>query len=83
MQALGKGSNIHVEHDACHIFVECALHVDRRIVNKDAFLRAKGELVQEGAVDLRVGLQQLDLFSSALKMVMVMVYTLRPEHTYA
>lgn len=61
VQALGKGSNIHVEHDACHIFVECALHVDRRIVNKDAFLRAKGELAQEGAVDLRVGLQQLDL----------------------
>ena len=56
-QTLGKGSDIHVEHDACHIFVECALHVDGRIVNKDAFLRAKGELVQEGTVNLRVGLQ--------------------------
>ena len=55
-QALGKGRNIHVEHDACHIFVECTLYVDGRIVNKDAFLRAKGELAQEGAVDLRVGL---------------------------
>ena len=33
MQALGKGGSIHVEHDACHVFVECALHVDGRTVS--------------------------------------------------
>ena len=33
VQALGKGGSIHVEHDACHVFVECALHVDGRTVS--------------------------------------------------